>query len=112
MALVFCTADRAAIGIARHRLTSAGSSRDRAGQGTEFGRALPHYAELRYWADPLSGLRASAPQVPLLVGCTTEEAGMFLAMDPIYERLGQAELATRLHAECGDQAFTTTGTYV
>ncbi|MGB3375802.1 MAG: carboxylesterase family protein [Microbacterium sp.] len=54
--------------------------------------------------DPLSSTATSAPDVPLLTGCTTEEAGMFLAMDPEYSVVDAQTLPSRLAGDFGDDA--------
>jgi para-nitrobenzyl esterase len=55
-------------------------------------------------SDPLSGTASSAPSVPLLIGCTSEESAMFLAMDPSYEALDDAALEQRLAGAFGADA--------
>ncbi len=57
-------------------------------------------------SDPLATAQASASAVPLLIGCTTEEAAMFLAMDPAYEHLDDAALEARASAELGGDSAT------
>jgi para-nitrobenzyl esterase len=62
-------------------------------------------------SDPLASARASAPAVPLLIGCTTEEAAMFLAMDPSYEALDAMALEARLSAALGDGSASVLSAY-
>ncbi|QHK18488.1 carboxylesterase family protein [Pseudarthrobacter psychrotolerans] len=53
---------------------------------------------------PLQGVGSSASEVPLLIGCTSEEFGLFLAMDPGYVSVDEASLAARLEQGYGDLA--------
>lgn len=55
-------------------------------------------------AAPMTSPELTAPDVPLLIGCTTEEAGMFLAMDPAFEHLDDDALGSRLRRDTGDHA--------
>ncbi len=61
--------------------------------------------------DPLESAATAGSGIPLLTGATSEEAGMFLAMDPTYAGLDDAALASRIHTEFGAEAAATLATY-
>ncbi|QTV79110.1 carboxylesterase family protein [Microbacterium sp. NIBRBAC000506063] len=55
-------------------------------------------------SQPVDREMTSAPDVPLLIGSTSEEAGMFLATDPSFATLDDAALDERLSGDFGTEA--------